>query len=235
MLASNLQFLRRKHQMTQEDLANRMGVSRQTISKWESADVLPELSKALQLSEIFACPLDALLKEDLSPRVQEEIRLIRLEGFRLAQYVMISPNARQDAMDHMAKWAERHHLEPKLLGWPFPYVSEQQKDRFGLKGYVGACVLPEALSPASDGPEICRMEGAVYAVLTCQLPGEGLSPAFSWAVPRILEYLESRGIRKTIRECTLPCFQRQYASNGNWFAEYYVQCEGPEPSLTLQF
>ena len=50
-LGSNLQFLRKLHGgMTQEKLAERMGVSRQTVSKWETGEALPDLEKLLQLS-----------------------------------------------------------------------------------------------------------------------------------------------------------------------------------------
>ena len=45
----NLQFLRRRDGMTQEKLASRMGVSRQTVSKWESGEVTPELGKLIEL------------------------------------------------------------------------------------------------------------------------------------------------------------------------------------------
>ena len=68
-LGTNLQYLRRLHGgMTQEKLAERMGVSRQTISKWETGEVYPELDKLLELSRLFSCTLDALLKEDLEPQ-----------------------------------------------------------------------------------------------------------------------------------------------------------------------
>ncbi len=233
MLASNLQFLRKKHRMTQEDLAQRLGVSRQTISKWESSDVLPELTKAVQLSEIFFCSLDSLLKEDLVPREQNALEVIRLAPFRLAQYPMLSPNARQDAMDYIARWAARNALDAELLGWPFPYVSEKQKETFGLRGYVGACVVPEDFTDAAV--EISRMEEAHYVVLTCRIPSDSISPDFSWAVPRILEYMQTQGIRKKIQEGTLPCFQRQFPVDGNLQAEYYIQCEGAEPSRIVTF
>lgn len=50
----NLQFLRKMHNsMTQEELAERMGVSRQTISKWESETAYPEMEKAFELCQFF--------------------------------------------------------------------------------------------------------------------------------------------------------------------------------------
>lgn len=56
--------LRKENNYTQEQLAERMWVSRQSVSKWESNIAYPETEKLIQLSEIFGCTLDYLLKED---------------------------------------------------------------------------------------------------------------------------------------------------------------------------
>ncbi len=63
---TNLQFLRKKNEMTQEALAERMDVSRQTISKWESDGAYPEMEKIIALCDMFSCTMDALLREDLT-------------------------------------------------------------------------------------------------------------------------------------------------------------------------
>ena len=52
----NLQFLRHlKGNMTQEDLAEKMNISRQTVSKWELDTVQPEMDKAIELCRLFNC------------------------------------------------------------------------------------------------------------------------------------------------------------------------------------
>ena len=56
-LGANLQYLRRLHgNMTQEKLAERMHVSRQTISKWELGDSTPDTEKLISLSDLFGLP-----------------------------------------------------------------------------------------------------------------------------------------------------------------------------------
>jgi len=60
----NLQFYRKKYSITQEQLAEKLDVSRQSISKWESNTTYPEMDKLLQLCEMFACTLDTLLRGD---------------------------------------------------------------------------------------------------------------------------------------------------------------------------
>lgn len=57
----NLQYLRQLSAgMTQEALAERLNVSRQTISKWEMDAANPEMDKALELCKVFNCTLDDL-------------------------------------------------------------------------------------------------------------------------------------------------------------------------------
>lgn len=59
---TNLQALRRRSNMTQEGLADALGVSRQSVSKWESDGSFPEMDKLLQLCDLFGCSLDALVR-----------------------------------------------------------------------------------------------------------------------------------------------------------------------------
>lgn len=65
-LGSNICFLRKQKKYTQEQFAEKMNVTRQTISRWESDEVVPELSKLIEISDFFTCKLDALVKEKLS-------------------------------------------------------------------------------------------------------------------------------------------------------------------------
>lgn len=54
--------LRKGRELTQEQLAERLSVSRQSISKWESGQVIPEAEKIVELSKVFDVTLDYLLK-----------------------------------------------------------------------------------------------------------------------------------------------------------------------------
>lgn len=60
MLSENLYALRRKNGLSQEQLAERIGVSRQAISKWETGLSTPELEKLKALSECFQVTIDEL-------------------------------------------------------------------------------------------------------------------------------------------------------------------------------
>ena len=62
VFAENLQFYRNRKEMTQEQLAEKMGVSRQTISKWEAGTSYPEMEKLLLLCDLFSCSMDTLMR-----------------------------------------------------------------------------------------------------------------------------------------------------------------------------
>ena len=57
---------RKKNGWSQEELADKLGVSRQSVSKWESAQAVPDMKKVLQLAEIFNVNTDYLLKDEIS-------------------------------------------------------------------------------------------------------------------------------------------------------------------------
>ncbi|MBU5430663.1 helix-turn-helix domain-containing protein [Kineothrix sp. MSJ-39] len=62
MLGENLVELRKYHNMSQEELADRIGVSRQTLSKYETGESLPDIEKSQALAEVFGVSLDDLVK-----------------------------------------------------------------------------------------------------------------------------------------------------------------------------
>ncbi len=60
-LRDNISERRRASNLTQEDVASRLGVSRQTIGKWESGKATPELDKLVALCDLLGCSLDELV------------------------------------------------------------------------------------------------------------------------------------------------------------------------------
>lgn len=67
----NLQYLRAERNMTQEQLAMLLGVSRQSVTKWEAERSYPEMDKLLKMCQIFDCSLDDLVQGDLTKRHDE--------------------------------------------------------------------------------------------------------------------------------------------------------------------
>ena len=69
ILAEKIMQLRKKNGWSQEELAGRLGVSRQSVSKWESAMSIPDLDKILQMSQVFEVSTDYLLKDEITEEV----------------------------------------------------------------------------------------------------------------------------------------------------------------------
>ena len=67
----NLQSVRKKNHLSQEDLAEMLGVSRQAVSKWELGEGYPEVEKLLALSKKLNVSLDSLLQSESTETVQE--------------------------------------------------------------------------------------------------------------------------------------------------------------------
>ena len=65
ILADKIIRLRKKKGWSQEELADKVNVSRQAVSKWEGAQTIPDLDKILQLSALFGVTTDYLLKDEI--------------------------------------------------------------------------------------------------------------------------------------------------------------------------
>lgn len=64
-LGEKLLYLRKKAGLSQEDVAEKLSVSRQTVSKWETDQTVPELNKAKLLSELYNVSYDYLIGESI--------------------------------------------------------------------------------------------------------------------------------------------------------------------------
>ena len=74
MISENIQALRKKQNWTQETLAEKIGVSRQTVAKWESGESAPDLATAGRLSEVLDVSLDDLVSAPQEEFSEEELK-----------------------------------------------------------------------------------------------------------------------------------------------------------------
>lgn len=72
ILADKIITLRKKNGWSQEELAEKMHVTRQSVSKWEGAQSVPDLNKILLMSQIFNVSTDYLLKDELEEEIYQE-------------------------------------------------------------------------------------------------------------------------------------------------------------------
>lgn len=73
ILADKIIENRKKNGWSQEELADKLGVSRQSVSKWESAQAIPDMKKILQLSEVFGVSTDYLMKDEIEEKPAAEL------------------------------------------------------------------------------------------------------------------------------------------------------------------
>ena len=106
-LGSKIKKLRLRAGLTQEMVAEHLGVSFQTISKWEMDAANPEMDKALEICKIFNCSLDNLFREEMDKRsdAYTNLRTEEVEGFRYVEYTVISREPEADAIGRMKKCA----------------------------------------------------------------------------------------------------------------------------------
>ncbi len=71
-LGNNLFNARKKSGLSQEDVAEKLGVSRQTISKWETDETLPDIQQAKRLALLYNLSLDELISFDMDVKELEE-------------------------------------------------------------------------------------------------------------------------------------------------------------------
>ena len=73
----NLYNLRKAAKMSQEKLAEKMEVTRQSVSKWENGESYPEMEKIMKLCDVFHCKINDLVHEDMTDidSLDEEIKM----------------------------------------------------------------------------------------------------------------------------------------------------------------
>lgn len=67
-LEEKLQLLRKQNGYSQEQLADKIGIARQTISKWENGQAVPELNGLILLSELYGVTIDRIVRKMMNAR-----------------------------------------------------------------------------------------------------------------------------------------------------------------------
>ena len=107
ILADKIIDLRKKNGWSQEEFAEKLGVSRQSISKWESAQSVPDMNRILAMSRLFGVTTDYLLKDELTPEdaVASEEAPVQtgMDDLPLRQVSMEDANAYLSAKEQEAR------------------------------------------------------------------------------------------------------------------------------------
>lgn len=98
----NLMRSRKKSGLSQEEVAAKLGVSRQTVSKWELGETLPDIQQAKKLSTLYHITLDELVELDLQVKEIQEV-------------IEKTTEETQEKIDWTAMWAKKY---PVLASYP---------------------------------------------------------------------------------------------------------------------
>lgn len=222
----NLQFLRKMfHGMTQEELAERMGVSRQTVSKWELDAAYPEMEKVIELCKLFSCSMDQLVRENINTcnEAYSDIRTQEVASFRYVKYAVISGEPEDDAIKHVKDFAISCGIgQPEIIGWDFPYVSQEQINVFHMHGYAAACILPSDFELTCDNLEVILQKNQKYAIITIKEPFNAPFALIPNAYKTLMLYMEVNGIKHKQSKEVLWCFEKTYEKDSISYMDVYI-------------
>lgn len=158
LLSEKIAFLRREAGLSQEELAERLEVSRQAVSKWESGASAPDLSRIASLSDFFGVSADALIRDEI------DLSAVPDDEPVYAEESLVVPEQ---------KSSRRDGLHVLTLDEAYAYASQYQSFARRIALGVAACVF-------SPGP-LCFLAYLFWGF------GEGLGVALllalvAWAV-----------------------------------------------------
>lgn len=222
----NLQYLRKMmNKMTQEELAEKLNVSRQTVSKWELDAAYPEVEKLIELCTLFSCTLDQLIREDMavSDEAYSNLRIQWVDAFSYVRYSVVSPDPEADSIDHVRKWARQLGIDqPQIIGWDFPFVSQEQINVFNFHGYCAALVLPDGVTPEG---KIEHQERQKYIAVTIRQPSVAPFYVIPNAYKLLMAYIETNRIGHNVPKGIIDCFEQEYVLDGIDYMDVFIAIE----------
>lgn len=124
-MGEKLAKLRREHNLTQEQFAELLMVSRQSVSKWELNTMYPDTEKLIRISKLFDCSLDYLLKDEI-----EQMDINVVEANEEARYIKL----RAGVLTYLSF--------PPIFGWIVGiYSLKFQKENMKSKTQIGLTIV----------------------------------------------------------------------------------------------
>jgi len=178
--SSNLRFLRKKHNLTQDELAGKIGANRSVIGSYEEGRATPKLGAIMQLSCVFRIRIDELLSVDLTITPEEQLKSFRprMQGneLRVLTTVVNGSNREQVTVvpvqasaGYLDGYADVEYVE-QLPSFELPLVEMSAERTYRMFQIKGDSMLPVP----SGSYIICEYvenwmnvkDGQAYVVLT---------------------------------------------------------------------
>ena len=130
-------------------------------------------------------------------------------------------------MDNWAWQSGLLKIQPDAMriGWDFPYVSPELQNRFGLRGYVAAYILPEGFETDCPGVEYANQKEADYAVITIYNPFIAAFERIPNAYRKLLAFLQANGFCEKPKDDILSCFEYVYETGGLTCMDVYIHVD----------
>ncbi|HKM34520.1 MAG TPA: helix-turn-helix domain-containing protein [Lachnospiraceae bacterium] len=233
----NLQFLRKmSNKMTQEELAEKMGVSRQTISKWELNLVYPEMSKMIELCDLFSCSIDQLVREDMNicDEAFSEISMKEVKEFNYVCYAIISRDPENDAITHVTQLANELKItNPDIIGWDFPFISQEQINVFHMHGYTAALILDEETLQNHTEMEVINQKTQKYITLTIKQPFRAPFQLIPNAFKVLQTHMLVNGLKQKQDKNVINNFEKTYELDGVEYMDIFIAVEQLNPKMNV--
>lgn len=155
ILADRIVELRKKKGWSQEELAEAAGVTRQSVSKWESAQSVPDLDKILKLAEIFGVTTDYLLKDEkTSEGRQEKNREEKKTEEKAEGNADLQQNREEKLSRDRARGAGRNDVRKVTMEEAKDFLSMREESASKIALGVSLCILsPVILILLAGGAE----------------------------------------------------------------------------------
>ena len=192
-LSEKILYYRKKAGLSQEELAGRVGVSRQAVSKWELGDAAPEVDKLRALAREFGVTVDELLSEEV-PREPEQApppqhsptagwlgRMVGRWGWLAGVYIALS-GLGVALVGGLARFAFSRMFRMVSAGWG-------AMDPFGSGGWE--VILPDGTVTSGGMSGISSM-GQVFVTIATVILAVGLVITLAGAVLAVVLYRKGR-------------------------------------------
>lgn len=192
-LSEKILYYRKKAGLSQEELAGRVGVSRQAVSKWELGDAAPEVDKLRALAREFGVTVDELLSKE-APREPEQApppqhsptagwlgRMVGRWGWLAGVYIALS-GLGVALVGGLARFAFSRMFRMVSAGWG-------AMDPFGSGGWE--LVLPDGTVTSGGMSGISSM-GQVFVTIATVILAVGLAITLAGAVLAVVLYRKGR-------------------------------------------
>lgn len=152
-LPANISKLRKEHSMTQEQLAEALGVTFASVSKWERGVATPELNLIAEMADLFEVSIDALLGYEFRNNDRENVIA------RLKQYVHDRNN--EDVFFDVEKALQRYYYSARIYRVRGLYQKKYAYSKKALVLYHHACMLIQQNADPEISETSIRNETAV--------------------------------------------------------------------------